>query len=146
MECCKYFFFGFRTSKSIRKYIKNPCSFLHADLCYYWCWSSNVLYYSVPKYYRELKLEGNYINTLYTPNYFFCQDQPFLNPWTVTAVLSAKKRNSHFIGWTYTQVLRRIQLPGDKIFSVKYHRRPRWSRGYHTRHWIRGLRIQARPG
>ena len=26
-------FFGFRTSKSIRKCIKNPCSFLHADLC-----------------------------------------------------------------------------------------------------------------
>ena len=29
-------FFGFRTSKSIRKCIKKtPCSFLHADLCYW---------------------------------------------------------------------------------------------------------------
>ena len=24
--------------------------------------------------------------------------------------------------------------------------RPRWSRGYHTRHWIRGSRVQTRPG
>ena len=24
--------------------------------------------------------------------------------------------------------------------------RPRWSRGYHTRHWIRGSRVQTQPG
>ena len=24
--------------------------------------------------------------------------------------------------------------------------RPRWSRGYHTRHWKRGSRVQTRPG
>ena len=24
--------------------------------------------------------------------------------------------------------------------------RPRWSSGYHTRHWIRGSRVQTRPG
>ena len=24
--------------------------------------------------------------------------------------------------------------------------RPRWSRGYHTHHWIRGSRVQTRPG
>ena len=24
--------------------------------------------------------------------------------------------------------------------------RPQWSRGYHTRHWIRGSRVQTRTG
>ena len=24
--------------------------------------------------------------------------------------------------------------------------RPRWSSGYHTYHWIRGSRVQTRPG
>ena len=27
-----------------------------------------------------------------------------------------------------------------------YVRRPGWSRGYHTRHWIRGSRVQTRLG
>ena len=30
------------------------------------------------------------------------------------------------------------------IFNIQS--RPLWSLGYHTRHWIRGSRVQTRPG
>ena len=32
------------------------------------------------------------------------------------------------------------------LVNFKFPSQSRWSRGYHTRHWIRGSRLQTRPG
>ena len=68
-------------------------------------------------------------------------------------------REEHRLRVFENKVLRKIfgakrdEITGQwrKLHNAKLHafysspNRPRWSHGYHTRHWIRGSRVQTQP-
>ena len=57
---------------------------------------------------------------------------------------------SNWLVWKYYFMLFRVVINASRCLTDVTRTipscRPRWSRGYHTRHWIRGSRVQTRPG